>query len=185
MAYDPSPPPLANPAGPRRYLGNIVEHARAIHQARVRFPGNTAGAIAWIAQQLGHALPGITADLARTVLSPSGGWRQVHDDPWISDQELAEHAQHLADCGVLVVAIHRNWASSAPVVALVVPGGMVQIKAQRRTRKHPKEPTVTAACTLTPRFDDFSRQSLESRVSFIPTDWAYRQAPAWCVAGVP
>jgi hypothetical protein len=183
MATHPSPVTGAALPTPRRYIGNIADHARALHQARVRFPGNTAGAIAWIAQQLGHSLPGFPSDLARTVLSPTGGWRQVNDDPWLSDQELAEHAQHLADCGVLVVAIHRDWETGAQPVALVAPGGMVKPKARRATRKNPKTPAVRTPRPLAPRLEDFTGQGPESRTSFIPTDWAYRQAPAWCVTG--
>ncbi len=183
MASHPSPVTGAALPTPRRYIGNIAEHARALHQARVRFPGNTAGAIAWIAHQLGHSLPGLPSDLARTVLSTTGGWRQVHDDPWLTDQDLAEHAQHLADCGVLVVAIHRDWETGAQPVALVAPGGMVKPKARRRTRKDPKAPAARTPRPLAPRLEDFSGQGPESRSSFNPTEWAYRQAPAWCAGG--
>jgi hypothetical protein len=34
---------------------------------------------------------------------------------------------------------------------------------------------------LAPRLEDFTGQGTESRTSFNPADWAYRQAPAWCV----
>jgi len=175
----PAAPPTAPTPAPVRYLGNIAELAGALHPARVRFPGNAAAALSWIAGRLGLRLPNNAGDIARTALDPRGGWRPVDDRPWLSAAEYAESAQRLADRGLLVIAVRNDWETTTQSVAMVAPGGMVPAAPPAPSKKPAGTRTPRRVRTPSPRIEDFSGQAPGSGTPFVAEDWVYRQAPAW------
>ena len=172
-----TPPATPSIPTPVRYLGNIAQLAGALHPARVRFPGNAAGAIGWMARQLGFPLPTFAVDIARTVLDPRGGWKWVDDRPGLTAGEYAEAAQRLADRGLLVIAVRTDWETSAHSVAVIAPGGMVA--AAPTTRKAAGTRAPRRIRTPSPRIEDFTGRVPDASTPFVAEDWIYRQAPAW------
>ena len=171
--------PIPPISAPERYLGNIAELAGALHPARVRFPGNAAGAIGWIARRLGHRLPDTAEEIARTVLDPLGEWRCVDDRPWLAAQEYAESAQRLADRGLLVIAVRTVWKNSPDGVALVAPGGMLPPALPASVKKVPDGRTLRQIRTPRPRIEDFTGRAPSAGAPYLEEEWVYRQAPAW------
>ena len=181
-----TPPPavVAPPSPPAvRYLGNIAELAGALHPARVRFPGNAAGALSWIAGRLGQRLPNNAVDIARTALDPRGGWRPVDDRAGLSAAEYAESAQRLADRGLLVIAVRTDWETAPQSVAMVAPGGMVAAAPPAPSKKPTGTRTTRRVRTAMPRIESFNGQVPGTGFPFVAEDWVYRQAPAWRLGG--
>lgn len=162
-----------------RYLGNIADLASALQSSRVRFIGNAARAIAWIAGRLGHRLPDTAEGIAQVTLDPQAGWRLVDDRPGLSATEYAESAQRLADLGLLVVAIRTGRNTASREVAMVAPGGMVTASLKPPSKKIPGRRTARGSRPLSPRIEKFTGLPAGSGAAYVAADWTYRQAPAW------